>query len=116
MQKDFYIALGGALGSLTRYWVGSTIGNRMRSRYPFGTFIINPACRFLVPAGFVGDYSAFFTFESETFSSLQTGAFLTPLPYVVLSFFLGLVVDPESCHGKASEAAHRRTDSHAGRT
>jgi len=52
---------------------------------------LNPAWRFLIPIGFVGAYSTFSTFEWETFSTLQTGAFLSAALYVVLSCFLGLV-------------------------
>jgi CrcB protein len=112
LQKYFYIALGGSLGSLARYWVGSTVASRMGTRFPYGTFVINitacivigfslaflskrtelsPAWRFLVPVGFVGAYSTFSTFEWETYSSLQTGAFLIAGLYVVLSFVLGLI-------------------------
>jgi fluoride exporter len=112
LQKYFFIALGGALGSLARYWVGSTVASRMGTKFPYGTFVINiTACiiigfslaflarraelnaawRFLVPVGFVGAYSTFSTFEWETYSSLQTGAFLIAGLYVVLSFVLGLI-------------------------
>ena len=112
MQKYLLIAIGGALGSVTRYLVGSTVNNRMGTRFPYGTFVINltacliigfflaavgrrtevnPAWRFLIPIGFVGAYSTFSTFEWETFTALQTGAFLTASLYVSLSFLLGLV-------------------------
>ncbi len=112
MQKYFYIALGGALGSIARFWVGSAVASRMGTKFPYGTFVINitscviigfslaflgkrselnPAWRFLVPVGFVGAYSTFSTFEWETFSNLQTGAFLIAALYVALSLFLGLV-------------------------
>ena len=112
LQNYLYIAAGGALGSLARYWVGSTVTNRMGTRFPYGTLIINitacliigfsltllgrrsdlnPAWRFMIPIGFVGAYSTFSTFEWETFSNLQTGAFLIAALYVVLSCFLGLV-------------------------
>jgi len=112
LQKYLFIAVGGALGSIARFWVGSTVAGRMGTKFPYGTFIINitaciiigfslaflgrrtelnPAWRFLIPVGFVGAYSTFSTFEWETFSNLQTGAFLIAALYVVLSFFLGLV-------------------------
>jgi fluoride exporter len=112
LQKYFYIALGGALGSLARFWVGSVIASRLGTKFPYGTFVINitacviigfslaflgrrtdlnPAWRFLVPVGFVGAYSTFSTFEWETFSNLQTGSFLIAALYVVLSVFFGLV-------------------------
>jgi fluoride exporter len=111
LQKYLLIATGGALGSLARYWVGSIVSNRMGTRFPYGTFVINltacliigfsltwigrrteinPAWRFLIPIGFVGAYSTFSTFEWETFTNLQTGAFLIAALYVTLSFLLGL--------------------------
>jgi CrcB protein len=112
LQKYFLIAFGGALGSLARYSVGSMVANRMGTRFPYGTFVINitacliigfsltwigrhtdinPAWRFLIPIGFVGAYSTFSTFEWETFTGLQTGAFLIAALYVSLSFLLGLI-------------------------
>ncbi len=112
MQKYLFIATGGALGSLARYGVGSFVANRMGTRFPYGTFVINltaclivgfsltwlgrrtdvnPAWRFLFPIGFVGAYSTFSTFEWETFTNLQIGAFLIAALYVSLSFLLGLL-------------------------
>jgi fluoride exporter len=112
LQKYLLIAVGGALGSLARYAVGSTVANRMGSRFPYGTFVINltacliigfsltlmnrrtgmnPAWRLLIPIGFVGAYSTFSTFEWETYVSLESGAFLIGALYVALSCLLGLL-------------------------
>ena len=111
MQKYFFIAIGGALGSIARYWVGSTIADRMGTRFPYGTFVINmtacliigfsmtllakragmnPAWRFLVPVGFIGAYSTFSTYEWETLSTIRSGAFALAALYAVGSLVLGL--------------------------
>jgi CrcB protein len=111
LQKYLLIAFGGALGSMARYWVGSTIANRMGTKFPYGTFVINitacmiigfsltflakradlnPAWRFLVPVGFIGAYSTFSTYEWETLSTIRTGAFLLAAFYAVSSLILGL--------------------------
>lgn len=112
LQKYILIAIGGSLGSVARYWVGSTVASRLGTRFPYGTFIINiTACvvigftlafigrraglssawRFLIPVGFVGAYSTFSTFEWETYSNLQAGAIFIASLYVVLSCLLGLI-------------------------
>ena len=41
MQKYLFIAVGGALGSIARFWVGSTISGRMGIKFPYGTFVVN---------------------------------------------------------------------------
>jgi fluoride exporter len=112
LQKYFFIALGGGLGSIARYWVGSTVAGRLGTRFPYGTFVINitacvllgfamtylgkrtglnPSWRFFIPIGFIGAYSTFSTFEWETFSTLRTGTFFMASLYAVSSLFLGLV-------------------------
>jgi CrcB protein len=110
-QKCLLVALGGSLGALARFLVGSAVANRLGTRFPYGTFVINlTACivlgfsleylgrhmeiaaawRYLVATGFIGAYSTFSTFEWETFSTLQAGNFLIAGTYVALSVLLGL--------------------------
>lgn len=111
MQKYLLIALGGGLGSMARYWVGSTIGSRMGVRFPYGTLAvnmtacavigfaltwfshraeINPAWLYLFAIGFIGAYSTFSTYEWETLSALRSGAFALAAIYAVGSLLLGL--------------------------
>jgi CrcB protein len=111
LQKYLLIAAGGALGSIARYWVGSTISGRIGARFPYGTLVVNitacviigfsltymgkradlnPAWRYLLAVGFIGAYSTFSTYEWETLSTLRSGAFAMGALYSVGSLILGL--------------------------
>ena len=112
MQKYFLIAIGGALGSIARIWVGSAIAGRMGIKFPYGTLVVNltacfvigltltylgrradlnPAWRFLIPVGFIGAYSTFSTYEWETLSTMRSGAFVLAALYAGGSLILGLI-------------------------
>jgi fluoride exporter len=112
VQRYLFIAIGGALGSVARFWVGTTVAGRMGTRFPFGTLLVNitacliiglslellnrhaslnPSWRFLVPIGFVGAYSTFSTFEWEIYSNLTQGAFWIAILYLTVSLVAGLV-------------------------
>ena len=112
MKHYVLIALGGALGSVLRYFLGSSLSERLGTRFPFGTLIINicacfligltveflnrhvgwdPAWRFLIPVGFIGGFSTFSTFEWEAWSSFSNGAFWIGISYIVISVVTGLV-------------------------
>lgn len=112
MQRYFLIAIGGALGSVARFWVGTTIAGRMGTRFPFGTLVVNisacliiglsveilsrhtslnPSWRYLVPIGFIGAYSTFSTFEWEIFANLSNGAFWIAILYLTVSLVSGLI-------------------------
>jgi fluoride exporter len=109
-MKYLWIALGGALGSVARYTVGLWIYERMGTRFPYGTFVINisgcfiigfaltildarvglpPAWREAIPIGFVGAYTTFSTFEYETLRAVQNGQPAIGLLYVALSVVIG---------------------------
>ncbi|MDR5727964.1 MAG: fluoride efflux transporter CrcB [Terriglobia bacterium] len=112
LSKYMYIAVGGALGAMARFWIGSAVANRLGTKFPYGTFVINitacviigfsltflakrtdltPAWRFLVPIGFIGAYSTFSSYEWETVSTLRSGDFSMAALYAFGSLFLGLV-------------------------
>lgn len=110
MQRYLLIAVGGALGSMARYWVGASVASRLGTRFPYGTLVINitacliiglslefldrhlelnPGWRFLVPTGFIGAYSTFSTFEWEAFTRTFDGNYWIAMLYVSLSLLLG---------------------------
>jgi CrcB protein len=108
-----FIAIGGAIGAIARFAVGSYVGNRMGTRFPYGTMLINLTGSFvigvvmtiiaeratinrnviyLVPIGFIGAYTTFSTFEFETLRLVQDGQALAALSNVFLSVLAGFAM------------------------
>lgn len=111
-MKYVMVGIGGCAGSILRFWLGSYIGGRMGTRFPYGTFVINITgsfligvvfaflaarttwsanWRYLIPIGFIGGYTTFSSFEFETLRTIQDGQIGTGILYVVLSVVVGFV-------------------------
>src|SRR5580698_10484913 len=111
-MKYLMVGIGGAFGSVLRFWVGSYIGGRLGSRFPYGTFVVNISGSFLIglvlavlaekselntywlyllPIGFIGGYTTFSAFEYETFRLFQEGQILSAVLNVTLSVVVGFV-------------------------
>jgi CrcB protein len=107
--KYLIVGVGGFVGAIARYMIGTYIGSRFGIRFPYGTFVINiSGCflvgfvvtllarstasqywRYLIPIGFIGAYTTFSTFEYETLRAVQDGQITTGLLNVVLSVVVG---------------------------
>ena len=110
MQSILVIALGGALGALSRYGLGFWISSKWNQGFPLGTFIINisgafllgflnilfiekltvsPLWRLGIGVGFLGAYTTFSTFSYEVIMLLEGGSLLTAGLYTLLSVIIG---------------------------
>lgn len=110
MSELWVIAIGGALGAMTRYELGLWITNKWNQGFPFHTFIINitgafllgflnilfiermtvsPLWRLGIGVGFLGAYTTFSTFGYEVITLLEGGSYTTAAAYALLSIGVG---------------------------
>jgi len=109
-----WVALGGALGSVARYWCSGLVASTMGETFPWGTLIVNvsgslvigfiatvsgPDGRFLIPpearqfmmVGILGGFTTFSSFSLQTLTLARDGQWLLAGANVVGSVVLCLV-------------------------
>ncbi len=112
LDRYLMVLLGGGVGALARYVLGTAIAARIGGRFPLGTLVINvsgsflmgllmtllterlqphPNLRLLLIVGFLGGYTTFSSFEYETFRAMQDGGKWIGLVNVVGSVTLGYI-------------------------
>ncbi len=119
MKELIYIATGGAIGALTRYFVSGIAYRYIGINFPWGTLSVNligsfligffyqfferivilPEIKTLIFIGFLGAFTTFSTYAFETLSFLKEGEirialynFLANNIFSILFVFIGMVV------------------------
>lgn len=112
METVLYIAVFGALGCLSRYYLSGWVYELFGRAFPYGTFAVNivgafciglimefslrsalvsPQLRIGLTIGFLGGLTTFSTFSYETFRLLEDGELLIASANVLFSVMTCLV-------------------------
>lgn len=99
LANYIWVAIGGALGSVGRFWLSGLVANKVGETFPFGTLFVNvsgsfmigffatltnPEGRYLVQPvfrtffmiGICGGYTTFSSFSLQTLTLAQDGEWL----------------------------------------
>lgn len=109
----FVVGIGGIIGALLRYWIGTTFAPVSPGAFPLGTFMANMIGSFClawltsaaaqtkaipqwlvtgIGTGMIGAFTTFSTFSVETARLLQGHYYKTAVFYVLISLLLGWVL------------------------
>ncbi len=113
MEKWFFLAGGGVLGTVARYLLTGAVAQRFGGEFPYGTLIVNmvgcflvglfdtlfheklsvsPVLRLFLMAGFCGAFTTFSTFMLETAHLIRDGETMRAFANVMVSVALGFFV------------------------
>ena len=108
----WYIAVGSAMGGVSRYVIGAALQQRFGLTFPVGTLVVNitgslllgfilrlalggtqisPETRIFLTTGFCGGYTTFSTFSYDTAAMIESGQFRRATIYVTLSVVLSVL-------------------------
>jgi fluoride exporter len=109
MLSYFLVGLGGAIGSVARFWMSGLIASRFGQTFPMGTLVVNvtgsfaigllaalsepegrwlvnPSLRQFLMIGVCGGYTTFSSFSLQTLALIQEGEWLHAVLNSIASF------------------------------
>jgi CrcB protein len=114
LERYLLVALGGAIGTVARYWLSGVVAQMVGETFPWGTLLINVTGSFVigffaaltgpdgrvfvgatgrqfVMTGICGGYTTFSAFSLQTLNLLNDGEYAHASAYIVASVVLCLL-------------------------
>ncbi len=106
------VAIGGALGALSRYLTVTTVAKIFGATFPYGTLLVNtlgsfilvffviltiekltidPIWRLFFAVGFLGSFTTFSSFSYETIALFQDGEYFKGITNILLNNIFSLL-------------------------
>ena len=112
MWRVLYIAVGGAVGAVMRYWFSGIAQRVFNGGFPWGTLsvnltgslmigflwgmfesiIVSQDVKIMIFIGLLGSFTTFSTFSLESFLLIRDGEYNLFLMNIALSFVLGIAL------------------------
>lgn len=109
LKHIILVGIGGAAGSMLRFFTGMIVSRFYTGNFPLGTFLINvigcffigllmgkiaatpnDTMKFLLITGFCGGYTTFSAFSFENIELLSSGHAATGMLYITASILAGI--------------------------